>query len=463
MTTTPDESPPSGPPRRREPASLPVETPTGSAVSSPTSSTASTVHGEMSSHAAAPRTAKSAGTTSPAATYPAAEVTPGALVPPGVRVASEWAWRLGVIALGLYGLSLLVREFSNIFVPLVIALLLSALLSPLVDRMARVIPRGLAALAAMLATLIFVVGLFTLVGQQASSGFPDLRDQAVAGLDEVRTWLRTGPLHINADTLAGYVNQAEVAASANQSSLVSGALGLASTATHLAEGFFIALFATFFFLFSGQRIWAWLLRILPKRAQHPLDDAARSGWVTLSYYVRATLIVAMIDGIGIGVGAALLGVPLALPLGVLVFLGAFIPIVGALITGVLAVLVALVANGPVIALAVLGVVLLVQQVESHVLQPFLLGRAVNVHPLAVILAIATGATVAGIVGALFAVPVVAVANTMISSLAGRLGADPGEQIAEEDAPLAPDEPPPTDIDETPDPQRGSVTAAPKDY
>ena len=386
----------------------------------------------------------------------APESTTPVWVAPGVRLASEWTWRLGVIALGLYGLSLIFREFSNIFVPLVIALLLAALLQPLVDRLASAIPRGLAALAVLLGTLALVVGLFTLVGQQAASGFPELRDQAAAGLEEVRTWLRTGPLNIDADTLSGYVSQAEEAASANQSTIVSGALGVASTATHLAEGFFIALFAAFFFLASGHRIWAWLLRIGPERAQAPIDGAARSGWVTLSHYVRATLLVALIDGIGIGVGSALLGVPLALPLGVLVFLGAFVPIVGALITGALAVLVALVANGPVIALAVLGVVLLVQQVESHVLQPFLLGRIVNVHPLAVILAIATGAAVAGIVGALFAVPAAAVGNTVITSLAGRRSDDPGERIAAEDEPLTPDLPPATDVDKTPDPQGSSV-------
>ncbi|MBA3801016.1 MAG: AI-2E family transporter, partial [Geodermatophilaceae bacterium] len=256
---------------------------------------------------------------------------------------------------------------------------------------------------------------------------------------------------------AGYVSKAEKAAKDNQSTLVSGALGLATTATHLAEGFFIALFAAFFFLSSGHRIWAWLLRIGPERAQRPIDDAARSGWVTLSHYVRATLLVALIDGIGIGVGAALLGVPLALPLGVLVFLGAFIPIVGALVTGALAVLVALVANGPVIALAVAGVVLLVQQIESHVLQPFLLGRAVDVHPLAVILAIATGATVAGIVGALFAVPAAAVGNTMITSLAGRHGGGSGEPREPEPEPLGGDPPPPTDVDKTPGSEPSPLT------
>jgi predicted PurR-regulated permease PerM len=381
-------------------------------------------------------------------------------VTPGVRAASEWVWRLGVIALGIYVLSLVFREFSEVFVPLVIALLLSALLHPLVHRLAEHIPRGVASLIALLGTLLVIIGLFSLVAQQASSGFPDLYDQGVAGLDQARNWLRTGPLHIDASTLAGYINKAQNAAKSNQSTIASGAVGVAVTVTHLVEGLFITLFGTFFFLSSGHRIWAWLLRMFPRAAQRPLDDAARSGWVTLSHYVRATLIVALVDGIGIGTGAALLGVPLAFPLGVLVFLGAFIPVVGAAITGVLAVLVALVANGPIIALAVLGVVLLVQQVEAHVLQPFLLGRAVDVHPLAVIVAIASGAVVAGIVGALFAVPFVAVANTMISSLAGRRE-DPGERIADEDAPFTPHEPAATDLDRVPDPQDGPISGEPK--
>lgn len=153
----------------------------------------------------------------------------------------------------------------------------------------------------------------------------------------------------------------------------------------------------------------------------------------------------------------MLGVPLALPLGVVVFLGAFIPLVGAVLTGLLAILVALVAQGPVTALLVLGVVVLVNQVETHVLQPFLLGRSVDVHPLAVILAIAAGVTLAGILGALFAVPVVAVVNTMITSLANRGGEDPGERIDSDEAPLAPDKPAVTDTEKTPDPQRAAIT------
>jgi putative heme transporter len=384
-----------------------------------------------------------------------------ASVSPGVRIASEWTWRLGIVAVGIYLLSRVFAEFADILIPVMIALLLTAVLYPAVVALATVLPRGLASFVALIGTLLVVVALFALVGQQTVNGFPELRDQAVEGLTKVEDWLATSPLHLSSAKLSTYVDQAGSAASNNKSTIVTGALGVASTASHLAEGFFITMFSTFFFLYSGQRIWAWLLRMFPRAARSPLDDAARSGWVTLTHYVRATLIVALVDGVGIGAGAALLGVPLALPLGVIVFLGAFVPVVGAVLTGLLAVLVALVANGPFIALAVLGVVIAVNQLEAHVMQPFLLGRAVSVHPLAVILAIATGASLAGIVGALFAVPVAAVANTMISSLAGGSDEDPGEAVARDDAPLAPDEPAETDVDDIPDPQEPVLASDPE--
>jgi predicted PurR-regulated permease PerM len=384
-----------------------------------------------------------------------------ASVSPGVRIASEWTWRLGIVAVGIYLLSRVFAEFADILIPVMIALLLTAVLYPAVVALATVLPRGLASFVALIGTLLVVVALFALVGQQTVNGFPELRDQAVEGLTKVEDWLATSPLHLSSAKLSTYVDQAGSAASNNKSTIVTGALGVASTASHLAEGFFITMFSTFFFLYSGQRIWAWLLRMFPRAARSPLDDAARSGWVTLTHYVRATLVVALVDGVGIGVGAALLGVPLALPLGVIVFLGAFVPVVGAVLTGLLAVLVALVANGPFIALAVLGVVIAVNQLEAHVMQPFLLGRAVSVHPLAVILAIATGASLAGIVGALFAVPVAAVANTMISSLAGGSDEDPGEAVARDDAPLAPDEPAETDVDDIPDPQEPVLASDPE--
>ena len=180
----------------------------------------------------------------------------------------------------------------------------------------------------------------------------------------------------------------------------------------------------FFFLRDGAQIWRFLCRLLPRPARVPVARAGHYSWHTLGSYVRATVLVAFVDAVGIGIGLAVLGVPLALPLAALVFLGAFIPVIGATLSGTVAILVALVTQGPVSALIVLGVVVAVQQLEGHVLQPLIMGRAVALHPLAVVLAIATGLVVAGIVGALVAVPLLAVANTAVRYLTEHPGGEP---------------------------------------
>ncbi|HEX6577792.1 MAG TPA: AI-2E family transporter, partial [Jiangellaceae bacterium] len=166
----------------------------------------------------------------------------------------------------------------------------------------------------------------------------------------------------------------------------------------------------------GDRIWAWLVRLFPRVARPRVDGAGKLAWRTLTQYVRGTVLVALFDGTLITILLLILGVPLALPLGVLVFFGAFVPLVGAFVTGALAVLVALVANGLVAALIVLAGIIAIQQLEGHVFQPFVLGRMVRVHPLAVVIAVAVGAYTAGIIGAVVAVPIVAVANTVLTYL-----------------------------------------------
>jgi len=295
-----------------------------------------------------------------------------------------------------------------------VALLVVALVRPLADlgqpRLG--LPRALASIMTLLFTLLVLVGLFALVGQQVATGFPDLQKQSGQGIADVRQWLADGPMHVSGSQLDAYIDQAQKSVSANSSRLLTGALGVASTAADVGSGLFIALFSIFFFLSTGDRIWGFVVSLFPRSARARVDGAAVHAWATLTAYVRATVIVAAVDAIGIGVGAAILGVPLAVPIGVLVFLGAFVPIVGALVTGIVAVLVALVSKGFVIAVIMLGIVIAVQQLEAHVLQPFLLGRAVEVHPLAVILGIGAGVLVAGIVGALFAVPLVAVGHVV---------------------------------------------------
>jgi len=199
--------------------------------------------------------------------------------------------------------------------------------------------------------------------------------------------------------------------------LGSRATELGTTLSHILAGFFIVLFSTYFFLADGHLIWAWVVRIFPRAARSRADSSGRVAWRSLTQFVRATCLVAGTDAIGIMIAALVLHVPLVSAIGVIVFLGAFIPLVGAFLSGTVAVLVALVAQGPIVALLMLGGVVLVQQIEAHVLQPFLMGRFVSVHPLGVILAIATGAIVAGIVGALVAVPLAAALNAVVQHLA----------------------------------------------
>jgi predicted PurR-regulated permease PerM len=358
-------------------------------------------------------------------------------IPYGVQVTTAWAWRGILVAAFIYLLLRLLGIFEVVVVPFLIAMLLVALTRPVTDLLERWMRRGLAAFVTVFLVIGVVVGLVALVGTQIASGFPDLENQASNGLGEVQHWLATGPLHVTTDQLADYVGRLQSSLSGHTGTLVSGAFAAAGTLSDVLAGIFIALFSTYFMLAQGDIIWKWVVGVLPDAAHDPIDLAARRGWVTLTSYIRATVLVAATDALGIGIGAAILGVPLAVPLGVLVFLGAFIPVIGALISGIVAVLVALVSHGPVTALIMLAIVIGVQQVEAHVLQPFLMGRAVRVHPLAVILGIASGAILAGVVGALFAMPLISVANTMGSSLAGRIK-DDDERFASEENPMADD-------------------------
>jgi predicted PurR-regulated permease PerM len=364
----------------------------------------------------------------------------GELVPLGLRASAAWTWRMVAVAGGIYLLLLLLAQFKVLVVPVLVALLVAAFLRPLEqlgERRLGLRP-ALASLLTMLFVLLVIAGLVGLVGQQVATGFPSLQQQSTQGLNDLRDQLATSPMHITTDQIDTLIDRAQASVSENSSRLVSGALGVASTAADVASGLFIALFSLFFFLSTGGRIWAWVVTLFPRSARPRVEGAAVHAWATLTAYVRATVIVAAVDAVGIGAAAAILRVPLAVPIAVLVFLGAFIPIVGAFLTGVVAVLVAFVSHGPVVALIMLGAVILVQQIEAHILQPFLLGRAVEVHPLAVILGIGAGVLVAGIVGALFAVPLVAVGHVVSVYLRDGDGgpdqnAPPGDRLPEDAA------------------------------
>jgi len=332
-------------------------------------------------------------------------------VPMGVRTASEWSWRLIIISAAVLGALWIFAYLSEVTVPIIIALLLAALLLPITRSLSRVIPRGAAAGLTVLGTLAVIVGALSFVGSQFSSQFSDISTQVGEGIDEIRGWFRTS-FGLTDTQVDEWIDKAREQLSSGSGSLGETAAQAGLTVTHLVAGFFIAMFALFFFLYDGERIWAWVVRLFPRTSRDRVHSSGAIAWGQLSAFTRATILVAAVDALGIGIVAGVLGVPFASGVAVLVFFGAFVPVIGAAISGAVPVLLALVALGPVQALIMLGGVIAVQQLESHVLQPFLLGRAVRVHPLAVILGIAAGVVVAGILGALIAVPLVAVLNAV---------------------------------------------------
>ncbi|GAB2739563.1 AI-2E family transporter [Salinifilum aidingensis] len=347
-------------------------------------------------------------------------------LPRPLRIAAALCWRLLVIAGAVYVLARVLSSLYVVVIPVAIALLLAALLEPLVSLLNRArIPRPLGTAIALVAGVSAVGGVLTFVINQFIVGFGDLQAQVLRSLATLRAWVTTGPLHLNQRQIDDLVQQARIWLENNQEWLTSGALSTAGTFGQFLTGLILALFTLIFFLYDGRGVWTFLLRLAPGEVRGRVDLAGRRGFGSLVGFVRATLLVACIDSIGIGIGLAVLNVPLAVPLAALVFLGAFVPIIGAVASGTVAVLVALVTKGWLVAVIVLGVVLLVQQLEGNVLQPLLLGRAVRIHALGVVLAISVGVVIAGIVGALLAVPVVAVLNSAVRSLtSGEESPDP---------------------------------------
>ncbi|MFC7501906.1 AI-2E family transporter [Nocardioides sp. GCM10030258] len=341
-------------------------------------------------------------------------------VPFGLDLAAGWAWRILIIAAATYLLMRVLGFFAVVTIPIAVALLISALAAPFVRALTRMgVPRGLSALLVVITGFAVVGALLTFAGQQVASGANDLADSTVQGLQEIRNWLRDGPLNASDSQINDYIKNAQdmIQDRSKNGELLTQVTEVGAALGHVVAGFFIAVFATYFFLADGDRIWSWIVRIAPRAARERVDSSGKVAWISLVQFVRATVLVALVDAAGIALGAAILNVPFVLAIGVLVFLGAFVPMIGASIAGSVAILVALVDQGPLTALLMLGVVIGVQQLEGHILQPFLLGRWVSLHPLGVILAIAGGVLVAGIAGALVAVPLAAAANAVVLHLA----------------------------------------------
>ncbi|MFV0133906.1 AI-2E family transporter [Streptomyces sp. HMX87] len=342
---------------------------------------------------------------------------PAQAVPWGMRVAAEAGWRLLILAGTLWVLMRVISAVQLVVLAFVAALLMTALLQPTVARLRRIgVPRGLA--TAMTAILGFVVmGLIGwFVTWQVMENIDTLSDQVQDGIDELRRWLLNSPFHVTDKQINEIATNLREAVGANTEQITSAGLEGVTVVVEALTGILLALFSTLFLLHDGKRIWQWTLKLVPAAARPGVAGAGPRAWRTLTAYVRGTVVVALIDAIFIGLGIYFLDVPMAVPLAVFIFLFAFIPLVGAVVSGALAVVVALVTQGVFTAVMTLVVVLAVQQIEGHILQPFILGRAVRVHPLAVVLAVSCGGLVAGIGGAVVAVPLVAVTNTVVGYL-----------------------------------------------
>jgi predicted PurR-regulated permease PerM len=342
-------------------------------------------------------------------------------MPYAVRMAAAWAWRFLILVAALGVLVWALSKISLLVIPVLVSALLAGLLSPVVNALNSrlAVPRGLAVGITLIGFFALVTAGLSLAGQRLTAGLNALWTQALAGIEQVQNWLFNGPLKLTNDDLQSVLDDTLAQLRGNATNILSEAISWTSAIGQILTGTLLAIFALIFLLLDGRKIGLFLINLLPRRARPAMDGALTRGWASLVSYVRVQMVVAMIDAIGIGLGAFFLGVPLAMPLGVLVFIGSFIPIVGALITGALAVLLALVANGWINALIMLAVVLLVQQAESNILQPLIMGKAVSLHPLAVVLAVAGGTMLAGIPGALFAVPLLAVLNAVIRYLSHR--------------------------------------------
>lgn len=374
-------------------------------------------------------------------------------VHPLVRQTAEWSWRLLMILAAVVAVAYLARRLSTVTIPISIALLGAALMAPLVNWMQRFgVPRALGVLVALIGSLGILAGIMTFVVEQFVSGVPQLSDEFKTSVHQVQDWLINGPLHLSNDQIRNAGDTIVKTVESNKDALTSGALTTATVIGEFFTGAFLTLFILIFFLYGGDQIWEFCTRIVPTAHRARVRAAGRLGFGTLTGFVRATVLVAAVDAIGIGAGLAILNVPLALPLASLVFIGAFIPIVGSFIAGSVAVFIALMTKGLVTALIVLGITVAVMQLEGHVLQPLLMGRAVRIHPLAVVLAIAAGVVLAGLAGGLLAVPFVAVLNTAIRSLL----ADSPQELYQELHSGDPDKPMFSAEPDRPDPDRYKI-------
>ncbi|HVD14659.1 MAG TPA: AI-2E family transporter [Actinomycetota bacterium] len=346
---------------------------------------------------------------------------------PGLARAAAVSWRvLVIVTAGALVLYLLI-QLRLVVLPVILALFLSTLLVPPANLLRRRgLPPSAATAAVVVGAVLLLAGVVLLLVTQVTPQLSTLGQQVTRGIEDVQRWLATGPLHVSEEELSGTFDRLRASFGGDGRGVARGLLTGATVAGEIAAGLILTLVLTFFFVKDGDRFSGFLLDVVGEQRREDARAIGRQAWETVSAYLRGVATVGLVDAVLIGIGLVIVGVPLVIPLAVLTFFGAFFPLVGAFLAGALAALVALVAKGPLAALIVIGITIGVQQLEGHVLAPVVLGRAVNLHPVAILLALTAGAVLAGIVGAFLAVPVMAVAWTVLVYLRQRGQEEVGE-------------------------------------
>jgi predicted PurR-regulated permease PerM len=343
----------------------------------------------------------------------------GPLVPEGLQAAAGWSWRILVIAAAVTALGLLARKLELALIPLLTAVLLTGLLQPFNARLRQLkVGRGPSATLTMLLAIAVLGGVGTFVVNRAAAGYPELVTQINDLIAKTQNWLINGPLQLDSKSVLNVGDDISNYLNGRQGQIFKGAVDAGRTAVDVLTALVLTFFLTIFLLYDGRNIFRWMTNGFPARLRPKVDEVGERMWETVSGYVTGTFLVATFHGLVMGITLAIVGVPLVAPLAVLIFIGGFIPLIGAVVFGGLAVLVTLVTNGSTAAIVVLVVLLIENQIEGHVLQPFVVGRHVSLHPMAIALTLTAGAIIAGVPGAIFGVPLVAALNAAYKALRG---------------------------------------------